>query len=419
MKITLRNILKKSGTALLLFLSLTLFAQEQEDYTLSATLTGIKTSGLHSVLLVPEIRSFSDRNLNDLRIFDSNNNEVPYFKAGNVQNTTAAFTEFPILSRNIIPGKSSVVIFENPTEKVLNEITLAISNSEVTKTYNISGSSDQKSWFGLLNKQQLSDLSNAENTWIYKTIALPKSQYHYFKIEFNDAKTLPIQLLKIGNLSSITAASAMQEIKIENYRTEQLTQKKKTRITLSFHNPQIIDQISFAIKSPLLYRREVTIAVPRTKKYKRKIQHYEQEMDFFELASNSSNTFDIPQLHEKEFSIEIDNQDNPPLVFSDIKLFQSPIHIIADLKAGEHYTLKTGNPNLSEPQYDISSFRNSISKELPEATITQLKKAETPDSDSPKKGFWHEAWIMWACIATGALIIFYFSYSLIKDMKND
>lgn len=391
-----------------------------QEFAVEGKISGIQSNGLHSVLITPEIRSLSNENLSDIRIFDSKSRETPYFLTNDLKTTSTAFEEYKIISKNTVLNKSSSVIFENNSNKNLTGITLAIANSDVEKVYNISGSNDLTEWFGLVNNRLLDDLSDSENTFIYKNIPLPNNKYRYLKIDFNDKKTLPIAVLKVGKFSSQTSSSALQEIKKEEFKIQEFPKAKKTRITFKFENSQIINQISFTIKNASLYRRTAKIIVTRTEVYKKRKKNYEENLESFELTSGSTNTFSIAALREKEFYIDIENQDNQPLSISEVKLFQNPIYLVADLNSGENYTLKAGNLNLLEPHYDLSSFQNSISKALPEAQISntiRLKKAEKLDTKNT--AIWSQPWFMWVCIGIAGIIIFYFSLSLIKDMKKN
>lgn len=391
-----------------------------QDFTVEGKISGIKTNGLHSVLITPEIRSLSNENLSDIRIFDSKNRETPYFLTNDFKTTSTAFEEYKIISKSNVVNKSSSVVFENSSNKNITELTLAIANSDVEKSYNISGSNDLSEWFGLVNNRLLYDLSDSENTFIYKNISVPNNQYRYLKIDFNDKKTLPIAVLKVGKFSSQTSSSALQEIKKEDFKIQEFPKEKKTRITFKFENSQAINQISFTIKNASLYRRTAKIIVNRSEVYKKRKKNYEEILENFELASNATNTFSIGELREKEFYIDIENQDNQPLSIAEVKLFQLPIYAVADLISRENYTLKAGNSNLTEPHYDLSSFQNSISKALPEAQITAITKIKkSPRTTAKNTAIWSQPWFMWVCIGIGGLIIFYFSLSLIKDMKKN
>lgn len=397
---------------LLFFVNLS-FAQQ----ITTAKIKNVGKSGLHRIILPSEIRSFSKENLSDFRIFDAKGIEVPYFTFQENDQMVYHFEEYAIVSKTVIPKKNTSIIFENPN-KTIHEISLYISNSDVVKTYNISGSNDQNEWFGLSNKQVLSNLNSAESTITTKTISFPLCSYRYLKIDFDDKKTLAINVLKIGNLSNQIEKSILQEISPKNIQTNQIPSEKKTRIHLVFDNPQIIDQILFTISSPSYYNRAARIYVNKTLKIKKRKETYQKEIASFDLNSKSDNIFNL-HLYEKDFFIEIDNKDNQALTFSEIKCNQIPVSIIADLRTNENYSVKTGNSKLNAPQYDLSYFKNKINDSLPEAKIIDIKHQNLKNEIAQTKSFWQQSWFMWLCITIGGISVLYFTTTLVRDIKNN
>jgi hypothetical protein len=145
------------------------------------------------------------------------------------------------------------------------------------------------------------------------------------------------------------------------------------------------------------------------------------ESDFKELKNSLNklalkNNFELPQLFEKEITIEIDNQDNPALEITSIDLAQLPVYLVADLKTNQNYTLKTGNATLSAPSYDLANNANS---NLPTASFSELNTIENQHStQNTNTSFWQNKYFLWFCIAAAGLVTFYFSASLLKDMKQ-
>jgi len=392
-----------------------LLAQHQT----TAKIETVKKSGLHKIVLPTEIRSFSKEELGDFRILDSKGIEVPYYiLQGNGETTSSSFSDCKILSKTVVPKSKTILIFENPKVSI-DQIVLSITNSDVTKPYSISGSNDQKEWFGLVNNSLLNGLENSEDTSVFKTIPLPLTSYRYLKIEFNDKKTLPINVLKIGFFSNKTSNPKIEEIFPESIRITQFPSLKKTRIQVAFHNPQVINQISFNISSPNLFQRSARIYTNKTARIKHKVKTIPETLSNFELASDTKNTFKIPQLFEKAFFIEIENQDNQPLTLTKIRFFQNQVAVIADLKADEKYTIATGNPKLWSPEYDLENFKDSIDNNLPEAKIYDIKHAVSPKTNARDQSFWQQSWFMWLCIGLGGMAILYFTTNLVKDMKNN
>lgn len=388
----------------------------------TAKIKHVTQNGFHKIILPPAIRSFTTEDLSNFRIYDNQNNETPYFilQQNNVP-VTIAIEEFPILSENSRPGKSTTVIFENSELKELDQITLVIGNTDVIKKYSISGSNDNSKWFGIVNNKILTDITNTENTTTIKTITFPLCFYRFLKIDFDDTKTLPIDLRKIGITQAPTLPSKQKLLPIipQAIKTTALSNQKKTLIHVIFKNKEVIDQLIVAVKSPEYYTRDARIYKKVNRKYKRKVKEEEQDIHHFQIRSDTKNQITIPQIFEKDFFIEISNQDNPPLHFSSIRFNQVPVVIVADLKSGEAYTIKTGDTGLQMPQYDLANFKNTVSGQLPETILYDIKQNNTQKNKITEKQFWQHSWFMWLCIAIGGTVIIYFSISLIKDLNKN
>jgi hypothetical protein len=161
--------------------------------------------------------------------------------------------------------------------------------------------------------------------------------------------------------------------------------------------------------------------VERARNVKGKEERYKETVMEFELNSNTSNSFDLDNFREKEFEIEISNEDNPPLEFEKIDYGQLQTYLVADFKAGEEYSLFAGNKKLHVPSYDIEYFKDKISQFVPTLEVSELKAvpvAATEQVVVSEKKMWQEPWFMWACIALASFTLFLFSIRVLKDLKK-
>ncbi len=406
--------MKLNNFFILLFLTNLSFGQFQT----TGKIKEVTENGFHEIVLSPAIRSFSKQNLSDIRIFNAKGNEIPYFIKNNSEALLNTFEEYSIVSRTVFPKKSTSIIVDVQSTKNNNELSLFIANADVEKNYSISGSNDQKEWFGISNSQTLYELNSSTEPSVVKTISYPLSTYKYLKIDFDDRKTLPINVLKVGNFNTQVLKNTFKEIKPKKTSTSEVSSQKQTQIHVIFEGPQVINQITFDISRPTYYKRKAIIFRKATIKNKRKSQIIDQEIVSFELNSNTKNSFEIPEIFEEEFYIKIENNDNLPLSVSTIKYHQKPISIIADLNSNEKYTLRTGNKKLTEPDYDLSDFKNNISETLPQTYIYNIQQNSTTKNQIKNKSFWQQGWFMWLCIVFGGITILFFSASLIKDLKE-
>jgi hypothetical protein len=396
----------------LLFLAFVNFTFAQQITT--AKIESVSENGLHKMVIPLAIRSYSKEDMSDFRILDSDAKEVPYSIINiNFEATHFDYTAFKIISKKTIANQNTEIIVENSV-KNLDQLILSISNSKIQKKYSISGSNDQKNWFGLLENQLLTDYAQTV------AIPVPKTSFQFIKIDFNDKKSLPINIEKIG-FSKIAYQAYPTEKNIpEKLNINQIATEKKTQINVVFPHSQIVNHINFQVSAPTFYKRNARIYVFKNEKIKHKLIQIKELIYEFELNSDNLKSYEIPHLNQKEFFIEIDNQDNPPLQFSSIDFNQNNAIVIADLKTNQHYTIETGNPKRKMPNYDLPHFTDKylITNQLPEAKIVQINHPKATTKTKKIKQFWEQSWFMWICILIAGITIAFFTKSLIKDMKN-
>jgi hypothetical protein len=400
---------------LLILLATATFAQQKR---VEAKLSAIEEDGLYKVQIPHNLRSYAKQDMNDFRIWDSNNNQVPYFiHKDDKESRISNFSEFTIISRSNIPDTLSSYVFSNPNEKIQKAV-LFIANYQGSKSFNLQGSNDQKEWFGIVNNKQLHNLNSSKKTSIYKIINFPLCSYQFLKIVFNDKNSLPINLLSIGTATTEITKSAMEEIPVKSTKISELSTSKQTAIHVEFEHPEIINELHFNIASPELFNRRARVYVLNEREVNHEIGTYQKEITSFVIHSEKDNHFSIPSFFGKELYIEIENQDNPKLSISSLNFFQTTWYAVANLKKGVNYTASAGDVKLKAPKYDISYFRKNMSESLPKLSIIDVKLIEGKVKEKANVPLWQKSWFMWLCIGFAAVIIAYFSTNLIKDLKK-
>lgn len=328
------------------------------------------------------------------------------------------FEAFTMVSKTSVTKKFSSVVVENPKDKI-NALTLRIANSDVVKKLNISGSNDQKQWFGIANKMELSNLNDTNSTQVSTTISFPLCSYKFLKIEFDDTKTLPINVLQVGTTNSSIQLSEFEEIQIKDRFIIQLPKEKKTQHHIILTQPQTLEKLAFKVKEPKLFSRQVALYTVQNTTVNGKTTSTKEVISTFTLSSDSTNEFDIQSRKITDFYIEIANEDNPKLELESIQLFQKPLFLLAELNPNEEYTVVTGNAKLDAPSYDLVYFENEMKNGTKEIKMTDVKQQNTTKKPVAEKSIWQQPWFMWLCIVVGGITILYFSVSLAKDLKNN
>ncbi|RAR49686.1 hypothetical protein B0I10_103107 [Flavobacterium lacus] len=407
----IQPLMKNKFAFLLILIAFQGFAQNY-----NGTLSTINQDGLHLILLNPEVRSATNSNTNFFRILDENKNEVAFVNYKPKNENKFDFIELPIVSKRILNDSVTSIQVENKSERSLNSLVVVIANTSVVKNYNVSGSNDGENWFGLVQNQQLSNLYSEKEKQVEKTISFPLNNYSFLRIDFSDKKSLPINLMKVGIYQSEINYVSQLELTDITQNVISNKEKKKTQISIRFKTPQVISKIDFDIRSDLYYRN-VRILVNKSRRIKKRSENYQEEISSFVINSKTNNQFILDDFFEKEFIIEIDNQDNQPLEINKISFFQSPEYVLANLKSTENYTVIIDS-TLSKPNYDLQNFEFENSKELKVLTIENFKKYNLVKSQSQEQKFWQTKWFLWICIVIGGLAVSYFALGLLKDMKE-
>jgi hypothetical protein len=411
-----KKMMKKYSFLIAFFIISTSFSQNYKG-----TLSVIEEDGLHKIILPQEVRSSCNENFNFLRIKNDEKNEVPYVLVYNNDKTFSTFKSIKIASKKVLKDSITSVFFENKTRKTQDYITLLIANTKITKRYTVYGSDDGKEWFGLVSNKNLSYLNKPQKTsagkvFIEKTISFPLNTYTFLRIDFNDKNSLPINILGAGVYES--KFFTQTPIEVPNYKQEivSIKEKKITQLKFTATNNHSINVISFKINTDF-FLRNAKLIVKKTRKIKKRVETYSQVISRFQLNSKSKNTFSFNNLNEKEFIIEIDNQDNPSLAIESVQLLQKPVYLITNLKKKQSYEVLINN-TLSKPSYDLGNFISNKTSTIKEATILNFSEVEKKEEELTKKSFWETTLFMWICIVLGGVLVVYFAAGLIKDISS-
>jgi hypothetical protein len=407
----MQTTMKYKFALLLIFIAYQGFAQNY-----SGTLSTLNQEGLHLILLNPEVRSAINSNTNFFRILDANKNEVAFVNYKPKNENKLDFVALPIVSKRVLKDSLTSIQIENSRKRSLNNVVVVIANTSVVKNYNVSGSNGGENWFGLVQNQQLNNLNSEKEKEVEKTISFPLNNYSFIRIDLFDKQSLPINVLKVGVYQS--EINYVNQLELVGFTQKIISnkEKKKTQITIQFESPQVISKINFDVRSDL-YFRNARILVNKSRKIKKRTDNYQEEISSFVLNSKTNNQFILDDFFEKEFIIEIDNQDNQPLEISKISFFQSPEYVLANLKVADNYEVIV-DTTLSKPNYDLQNFEFENSKELNVLTIENFKKATIVKAENQEQKFWQTQWFLWLCIAIGGLAVSYFALEMLKDMKE-
>lgn len=379
-----------------------------------AALNEPDSSGVYKIRLNPALRSAMRGNLHFLRILDNENREVPYVRV-KPEPARLVFKPLPFVRHKT--DSSSVYMVERQSNAEWGSIFLKIAGNDLAKSYAVSGSDDGEEWFGLTGNRILADMRSADG-FVKKEIELPFNPFRFIRIEFDDRKLLPVFVQSMETSDYPEGVRELVRLEGISQSAEEDRQMKRTFIHLVFPGPQVINRIGFEVTAPALYRRQLRLSMPQVIVRRGNRTDGKREIAVFTLSADGPKEFGIPEVFTDKLTVEIVNDDNPPLTIADISLYQNQLYIAADLKKGERYRLAVDTV-YAVPKYDLAYFEGALKPGAPELGAEELKVVGVNHAAASKPGWLNRKEFMWACIIFGILIIGYLARNLMKDMEKE
>jgi len=380
-----------------------------QSFQWQAVIDSVKSDGFYKILINPEISTHLKPGYGDLRIF-TGNEEVSYIlKKEEPSKTTSLFKEYEIVSKDLHAGGISYIVLHNKDKNAIDNIHLDIRNADVMKRIRITGSDDQKEWFMVKDEYEFYSANNPKGTSEIKILNFPLSNYEYYRLEINDKKSRPIDILKAGYFDYSSEKGKYTEVP-----SPVITQKdsaKESYIRISFSSPQYFDQLKLEISGPVYYKRQATLSeVNRNKK-----GEYHTEVTNMELSSDNNHEYDVSLTKASELLLRISNDDNVPLKIKSVRALQLNTNGIAYLFKGKNYILKFGDEKAEAPVYDLQYFNNKIPDEIPALTTSKPGKIISAQQGASFT-FFSSPWFIWSAIGIVIILLSFITVRMLSEM---
>lgn len=401
----------KSKILVYLFSFVCLILSAQKSLTYTANIKNDSLIGFKKIILTPELRAVANADFSDLRVFDIQEQQTPYFIQNySYKNTVATF--ITINKKIYNTKKQTKVVINNPEKRIYNSFTFKLSNADVNKNCRIEGSNDNKKWYVISEKIYLNLSKNTSNGFNYYNLNFPSIDYKQIRLIINDSLSAPIHIKDVGYIKHEKLSNELKYQTLNyNYKINQ-----KNNLTLIHFTADMafeINKLDLTVDIPNLFSRDAIIYYIDETDSKTKHQ-----LDRLHLSSKAPNSFNNLNIKQKEFWIEIDNKDDQPLSITGINFYQKEKYLVTDLKPNQKYNIVAGDKKLKKPSYDLVYFMNEIEYDLPilkvekEKAMTQIIKV-----DIKQKKFYEEPWFMWLSIGVVGIIILLFTMSLLKKTE--
>ena len=121
-------------------------------------------------------------------------------------------------------------------------------------------------------------------------------------------------------------------------------------------------------------------------------------------------------MRTNELLVTIINDDNIPLKIEKVRCYQLNAYLIAQLHKNVKYFLKFGNATLTQPEYDLKYFTDSIPKNLTQVKSGIPEKINSENQNNEVHSFFNYK-IMWVVLILIIALMAYMTLKLTKEIK--
>lgn len=395
---------------LLLVIVINCLSIQASDYRVSARVDSINKTAYYKIEITPEILSYSREDYADIRLVSLRGEEIPYIFTSEKPSTfTTGFLKYEIIENQYLEKKKqSRVVIHNKDKRVISSLHLIVRNSDVQKEMTLKGSDDARNWF-IIQKGKPERTGSFNETSEILELNFPKVDYNYLEITTNDKYTDPIQFIEAGFYNAKQENGLYTEIPLKEF-SQKDSSNKNTYLTVRFENQYEFNKIVFDVSGPDLFKRNVYYGYFSEQNDKQVFNH----LGSFELSSTEPHSVETDNLRLKEIVFVVENYDNKPLRFNQVKILQLKKYLIAKLEKGETYFLRTGNIKLNAPEYDLKYFTNEFTDSLSMVSVGNISEVGSQASIQSNSDF--SKIIMWTVIILVIGLLGFLSVRLIKEM---
>lgn len=390
--------MRKLNKLLVLLIALSPATAYCQQFSHTTKLGPVTESGFYAIAVTPELSSYLDLSLKDLRIVDSKGQPVPYVVQPAFKRLkNDYFRPLPFLENELKDSGSTHLVLQNNTGHHLDALDLVVRNTATSRLARISGSDDRGTWFIVAENVAIPAGEALDKDRFRVRLNFPKSSYRFLRLIIFNGHSDPLNISEAG----IAGAGA----------TDNFTP------LLSNPAPQVIQADSadgysyIKVVHPAAYPiSALRIRLNSASLYKRTMRIQEGNYAEFEISS-VNDFFQVPPMKAREFRLRIYNGDNPALKVGELVTYSEAKNVIAHFNKGEQYTLFMGNPSVNAPAYDLASFTDSIPATLPVVALQQVTANLQPHAE---KQYGHVT--LWLIIGGVLALLGYFTWNLTREM---
>lgn len=373
----------------------------QQQYVAEAPLSEVKKSGFYSIPLPVTLTSFVIPEMQDIRIIDAQETEIPFVTVSEKPDYSNIHWTDMDLEVELRKGCCTIVTLFNKEKQNIDNFLLQVRNANVHKTGNLQGSDDRKTWYAVIEKMPL-NIGKLNSEFVTEVFDFPLSNYAYYRLTINDSTTSPVNVVGALKTREDIIHGSYIEIPDVRFVSRDSSRDRTTWAIIDFDTAQVVDRLEFDVEGPHLYKRRATLFWEEKQSVRGVEKDVMREFYSFDIISGQARALALGLKHKRLF-IRVDNDNNPPLRFTQVAAYQLKRSLVAYLETGRDYRIALGD-HLDKPKYDLEFFKDSIPSHTSELEIGKLKERSILETPKSKTFFTDPKFIWAAIILVGALL---------------
>ncbi len=398
-----------------LFFSQIILAQELRWH---ASIEKVDTSGFYNIYLNPDVTSKLRYELPDIRLYDSENNEVPYIlRLDRKHNYSTKLRKLAIIKNKYHVRKGMrEILLENKRKEEISNFILTLEKTQAIVSVKILGSSDKKNWY-ILKNSSLFHIDEKNDKQVEILIQdIPLTNFSFFKLELTGNSKEKLALKSVFYRKHISTEKNYMQLISPSFTQNDTLIRGKSIVTIKFKQPEFIDKLRFSFKdSDYFLRKASLLKVDSVGEKKFNLQQYDRKKYKFVITSSTPNEFFFTNFKAQQLKIEIDNQDDKPLKMIAVRAFQQNAYLIAHLEAGKSYRLQFGSSRVAAPLYDLNYFTDSIPLILKKVEVGKV--FPNPDDKTFSKRFEVPIYLLWTLAIGLAIFLSFMVFKMFKIIQ--
>jgi hypothetical protein len=360
-----------------------------------------------ALMLSPDVYNVARTDLADIRLINSDGNQIPYILARDEDRTETVKYNPTILNRSTDANGNALATLDFGEQTVKNSIEVETTGDNFRRAVKFEGSNDNVEFFTIVDRAYIFAVSD-KNRHRFSTIDLPNNDYRYIRIT-------------VSPMTAEETKPAINEVrafKIEKKPAQkQIVEMTQTEHTedVNYHSSNYVYDLKFS-RLPVVeielnvddssFYRCVTIQGRDASTQKIKIDSEDNRPRFSEVevpwntittdaiyrytdaAGKKYERLILPINYRgayKYIRVVVSNYDDQPITIRSASAKMMPHRIIFPFGANKSGRIYVGNDSASQPQYDLARrLTNPMQVKMTQATITFLFENHAAEKSQSK-----------------------------------